>query len=69
MLAAHREEINDPTEKRNLQKSYAKTLLELALQWNSVEGVKQLLRDIKEPEQVSNFLEFYHMNIYRRERE
>ena len=56
MLAAHQNETVDSIQKQELKKKYTETLLNLAIKWNSWEGMKQLLTDIEEAKQVSLFL-------------
>jgi hypothetical protein len=59
MVHEHQDNCHDlPGNQHNLQ-THIKTLLELSIQWNSLKGVKQVLKRIKDiqggPEQVSPF--------------
>ena len=57
MAAEHRNNRHDQFENQDHPGKNIEALLELSFEWNSLEGVKQVLKDIKkQPAQVSLFL-------------
>lgn len=56
MVREHRNNSDDQLVTQTSSQEKIETLLDLSIKWNSLEGLKQMLRDInKEPTQVSPF--------------